>query len=102
MIPRRLTPHRVTVEPYLGSGAEGDIYGPAHIVRGRVSLKRQLVVGKNAEEMLSEATVCLPLGTLCPPGSLVTLPGETVGREVLTATLRHGARQPHHLEVTTR
>lgn len=96
MIPRRLTPHRVTVEPFEGSGAEGDIYGPAHIVRGRVSLKRQLVVGKNAEEMLSEATVILPAGTHCPVDSLVD------GRTVLTSTVVHGARQPHHLEVTTR
>ncbi|MEE2041279.1 hypothetical protein Q8791_29045 [Nocardiopsis sp. CT-R113] len=75
-IPAVLLRHRVDVEPYLGSGAHGDAYGPPVRVRAQVDEKRRLVRDKSGAEVVSEATLRGRLATEShyPPGSRVTLP----------------------------
>ena len=93
-------PHTVTVEAYRGTGARGDVYDAPKAVRARVDHTRKLVRDKNMLEVVAEATVILPAGTVCPLGSYITLPGGT-RRPVLTSTSKASARAEHHVEVTT-
>lgn len=99
-IPHRLLPQSVAIAPVVGAGAYGDVFGPAVPVRARVDMTRRMVRNAIGTEVVAEATVYLPAGTVCPPRSLVTLPGETVGRRVITFSPVVGARTEHHVEVT--
>lgn len=99
-IPNRLLPQSVAVAPLVGSGAYGDVFGPAVPVRARVDMTRKMVRNSKGVEVVAEATVFLPARTVCPPRSLVTLPGETTGRRVITFSPVIGARTEHHVEVT--
>lgn len=102
-IPAVLLRHRVSVEPYLGSGAHGDAYGPAVRLRAQVEETRRKVRDKTGAEVVAEATLRGRLSTAAhyPPGSRVTLPTGRVAR-VITTT-RHddaGLGGWQHTEVT--
>lgn len=92
--------HDVTVEPYEGSGAYGDIYGPPTIVRVVVDASRRLVRNDAGDQVISESTLYAPLTTRAPAGSRVTLPDGTRST-VIRASPRDGGRLPvpSHLEV---
>ena len=57
LIPARLLPHRVIVEPYLGSGAYGDVHGDPVEHRAYVEDGRRLVRDEHGAEVVSETTV---------------------------------------------
>lgn len=86
-VPGFLLRHRVRVEPYLGSGATGDAYGPAVVLRAQVDQTRRTVRDATGAEVVSEATVRGRLASArrCPPGSRVTLPG---GRRTWVISVR--------------
>jgi hypothetical protein len=69
----------VTVEPYLGTGGLGDLYGPAQTVACRISATRQLVRNADGQEVVSEATIYVTpdLETTFANGSRLTIAGRT-------------------------
>ncbi|MGH3745808.1 MAG: hypothetical protein ACRDT8_00230 [Micromonosporaceae bacterium] len=100
-VPGFLLVHSVTIEPMVGEGAYGSTFGPAFTEKAFVDESRRLVRDAEGSEVVSEATVTLPLDTVCPEGSHVTLPsGRTA--DVITARRRDGGGlpTPDHLEVS--
>ncbi|MEU8196341.1 hypothetical protein AB0C10_21395 [Microbispora amethystogenes] len=100
-LPADMLRHQVQVEPYLGPGPAGPLYGDQVTYPGYVEDKRQLVRSATGDEVVSETTVYLDPGAVIPPESRVTLPS---GRRsaVITAATREGPPDPamDHLEVT--
>lgn len=78
MIPAALWQHVVTVEPYEGSGAFGDVYGPPTEVRCLLSEQTRMVRGPDGSDTVSSASYIAPVEHRPPLGSRVTLPD---GRE---------------------
>lgn len=99
VIPAWLLRHTVVVEPYLGAGATGPIYGPPVEVRCFVDDKRRLVRAPDTSEVVSETTVYCPLGTTAPPESRVQVHGRIA--TVIQALRRDGGGlpTPDHLEL---
>lgn len=99
-VPAWLLRHQVLVEPFEGSGPVGAEYGDQVPVRCFVAEKRQLVRDAQGAEVISETTVIMPLDTVCPPESKVTLPS---GRVTYAITDAHedggGLPTPDHLQV---
>lgn len=89
----------VTVEPFEGDGSFGPAYGPVVTVRALVEHGRRLVRDQTGTEVVSETTLRVPLGTVCPAGSRVTLPDGTRST-VITARRYDGGMLPvpSHLE----
>lgn len=98
-IPGFLLGHTMIVEPYLGTGAHGPLYGPPVTVRCFVEDKRRLLRGPNGSEVISETTAYCTLGTVAPAESRVQVNGRTT--TVLAAMRRDGGGlpTPDHLEV---
>lgn len=98
-IPGFLLRHAATIEPYLGAGAHGPLYGPAVEVRCFADDKRRRVRAANGDEVISETTVYCLLGTNAPTGSRVTVNGRA--SIVINALRRDGGGlpTPDHLEV---
>lgn len=90
----------VTIEPYEGSGAYGDVYGPPVAIRAIVDASRRLVRNDAGDEVISETTLYVPLTTRAPAGSRVTLADGTRSTVIRSAP-RDGGRLPvpSHLEV---
>ncbi|MEV4837786.1 hypothetical protein AB0K05_24910 [Nonomuraea sp. NPDC049486] len=100
-IPAFLLRHTVQIEPHTGDGPFGPQYGEQASVLCFVDDKRRLVVGPTGDQVVSESTVYMPLDTVCPVHSRVTLPsGRTT--VVLAASRRDGGGlpTPDHLEVS--
>lgn len=102
-IPTLYLVHQVTVEPYTGTGAYGDVYDTPRTRACLVDEKRQLARNSDGDEVISEATLYLRRAHVpdFAPGSLVTLPtGRTA--TVITAADRSdgGLGAWQHLEVT--
>lgn len=94
-LPDLLLRHQVTVEPYAGAGATGDVFGPAVTVAAFVDRKRRLVRADDGTETVSETRVLCQLDALTevPARSRVTLPtGET--SKVITARRNDGGGLP--------
>lgn len=101
-IPTRLLPQTVTIQPYLGTGAYGDTFGPAVTVPARVDRTRKLIESAAGQQVVSEATVIVQPGTVeYPIKSKITLPGESAARSVVSSPPKIGARGVHHLELNT-
>lgn len=100
-VPLSLLPHSVTVEPYAGTGAYGDLYGPPKQVRCFVQDKRRMVRDATGARVVSESTLICRLDHVddFAPGSKVTTNGRTA--TVITAYRQDGGRLPvpSHLEV---
>lgn len=99
-IPRFMLRHVVTVEPYLGRGAHGPIYGPPVATPAFVDESRRLVRDATGEQAVSEARVFAPRETVCPTGSRVTLPSGRIAY-ALAVSVRDGGGlpTPDHLEI---
>ena len=99
-IPAFLLRHTVVVKPFEGEGPFGPTFGDPVTVRCLVDERRRLVRGPTGSEVVSEATVYAPRGTVCPVGSLVTLPS---GREASALAVGDldggGLPTPDHLEI---
>lgn len=91
----------VTVKPYLGVNAAtgADVYDADVPLVAIVDDTRRLIRDANGNQVISETTVMLPLGTNCPPKSLVVLPTRTA--TVLGVSEIDGGTLPvpSHLEV---
>lgn len=90
----------VVIEPYEGSGAAGEVYGPPVEVVMIVDHKRRMTRDASGTDTLAETTLYGPLDTNCPAQSQITLPD---GRQT-TAIVSHrrDGRElpvPSHLEV---
>jgi len=98
-IPAFLLRHQVTIEVLEGEGPFGPLYGPPVEARAFVDQRRRLVRSASGSEVVSETTVYLPPGTVCPPGSRVTLPSGAVST-VITTSVRDGGGlpTPDHVE----
>ena len=98
-IPVFLLRHTATIEPYLGAGAHGPLYGPAVSVRCFADDKRRRVRNPSGDEVISETTLYCLLATSAPPGSRVTVNGRA--STVINALRRDsgGLPTPDHLEV---
>lgn len=73
-LPARWRTHTISVEPYLGSGAYGAVYGPAVEVACRVEDVTKLVRGSSGDEVVSSSTVFCDTDVVIPAESRVTLP----------------------------
>lgn len=95
----KLAGEDVTIEPYLGAGGAGDVYGPAVTVRVIVDDKRKLVRNAQGDQVVSETTLFCPLDTDVPTDSRVILRGRET--TVITAGRLDGQQLPvpSHLEV---
>lgn len=93
----------VTVKPYAGVTGSGDTrYRPDLAVRALVDDTRRYVRSANGDQVISETTVSLPLGTDCPPNSLIELPNRT-STVITVATIDGGTLPvPSHLEAYLR
>ncbi|MEV4457014.1 hypothetical protein [Microbispora sp. NPDC049633] len=100
-IPAFLLRHTVTIRPLLGEGSFGPKHGdPVTVPRCFVDEKRRLVRGPTGSEVVSEATVYAPRGTVCPVGSLVTLPSGRKASALAVGDLDGGGLPtPDHLEI---
>ena len=98
-------PAAITVEPYEGSGAYGDVFGdPVEVTLCVVEDTRRVVrvqTGTAAgKEQLSSTTVFAPLDTVAPAGSRVTVPGGRVAQVLAVSQVTaHGHDLPEHLEL---
>lgn len=99
-IPGRLLRHRITVEPLLGTGTYGPVYGPAVTVRCFLDQATRMVRSPNGEQVASSSTAYCRLATVAPPGSRVTLRGGRI-TTVITRLERDGGGlpTPDHCEV---
>ncbi|MER5769554.1 hypothetical protein [Streptomyces sp. NPDC001985] len=92
--------HTVVVEPYVGSGPTGPVYGPPITVRCLVDDQTRLVRSATGDQVTSTSTLYARLETVCPAKSRVTLLSGR--RTVVIAALRRdggGLPTPDHLEV---
>lgn len=95
--------HTVKVETYQGTGAYGDTWGPmSGDMPALVDHGRRLVRDERGSEVVSEATVRLPLSyaDAVPPGSRVYLRARTatvISRKEWDGT---ALDLPSHVEVT--
>lgn len=67
--------HTISVEPYLGSGAYGAVYGPPVSVQCRVQDEVRLVRSASGDEVVSSATVFCDPDVVITPESRVTVNG---------------------------
>lgn len=99
-LPELLLVHTVTVEPWSGSGAYGDIWGTPFTMACFVEDKRRLVRDADGSEVISETTVYANRGPTIPNRSRITLPS---GRQplVIVVSDHDGGTLPvpSHLEI---
>jgi hypothetical protein len=74
-VPAQLLCHRVTVEPYEGTGSYGPVYGPPVAgIPALVSASVRMVRDRTGAQVASTAQVITAPGLDCPAGSRITLP----------------------------
>ncbi|TYK47157.1 hypothetical protein FXF68_25480 [Actinomadura decatromicini] len=93
--------HRVTIEPFEGDGARGEVYGtPITGVRALAVPKTTAVRTADGKTTTSDTTVVLLPGQVCPVRSRLTLPS---GRKVVAVAVTDadggGLPTPDHVEV---
>lgn len=106
-IPAMLLRFLAVIEPYQGAGAHGPILGPAGTpLPCFAEVRRSLTVDRESRRITATATVWLPLGTVCPAESMVTVlrrdGSPLIARtRVLAASPRDGGGLPvpSHLEL---
>lgn len=89
----------LTIEPYLGAGASGDVYGPPIAARAIVDARTRSVRSPTGDVVIAGATIYLPLSTVIPVGSIVTRGDE---KTLVLSQHRHDGGSlpvPSHLEV---
>lgn len=99
-LPGRVMRHTITVEPYLGDGAYGPLYGPPASVRCFLDEQTRMVRSPDGRQVTSTSTAYCPLATVCPTESRITLAD---GRKpLIIAVLRRdggGLPTPDHTEI---
>lgn len=73
-LPADMLRHQIIVEPHLGAGPAGPVYGEPVTYQSYVEDERQLVRSATGDEVVSETTVYLNPGADIPAESRVTLP----------------------------
>lgn len=98
-IPPMLLRHTAEVEPFEGDGPFGPEYGMPVTVRCFVDDRIQKVLDDTGAEVVAQGVIYMPLTTVCPVGSRVTVNGRQA--QVLAALRRDGGGfpTPDHLEV---
>ncbi|MFI6909656.1 hypothetical protein ACIBKY_50935 [Nonomuraea sp. NPDC050394] len=98
VLPAWLLRHQAVIEPYLGDSAYGPIYGPAVTVVCLADDERRMVRDAEGSEVVSELTLYLLPGTVCPAGSRVSVNGRTT--TVIGSYIRDGGGlpTPDHVE----
>jgi len=91
--------HVASVEPYLGGGAHGPVFGAAVSLDCYVEDKRQLVRSDTGEEVVSNTTIHCPVDTTIPPGSRVTVFGRATTVLTVARFDTAGRSRLDHLEV---
>ncbi|WP_323985892.1 hypothetical protein [Microbacterium plantarum] len=66
-------PDKVRIKAYLGSGGAGEVFADEVQVDAEVIDKTELIRSADGDEVVSSSRVTVPLETIVPPGSLVTL-----------------------------
>jgi hypothetical protein len=100
-MPRRMLTHRITIEPFEGDGARGEVYGtPVTGVRALAVPKTTVIRDADGKRTVSNTTVVLLPGQACPPRSRLTLPdGRKVTAMQVTGADGGGLPTPDHVEV---
>lgn len=97
-LPGVIQREQVTVEPYEGSGAYGDVYGTPQPLRCRRDDTRRLVRDVDGHEVVSEATLWCAPDVQVGPEDRVTMPDGRITR-VLSVKTHPGLGQPSQREV---
>lgn len=100
-MPPRMLRHRIVIEPFEGDGARGEVYGaPIPNVRALAVAKTTVIRDADGKRTVSDTTVVLLPGQVCPPRSRLTLPD---GRKVIAMAVTEadggGLPTPDHVEV---
>lgn len=92
----------VELAPRTGEGPYGPVFGTPATVSAIVDQTRRLVRDAQGEQVVSETTLYVQLGTACPDGSRVTLPDGQATTVITTSQHRgHGNDElPECLEIT--
>jgi len=94
----------VTVEPYLGSGSFGPVYGDPVTAPARIEWAPKWVRDSDGNDVLSEATIFVGADFVAAAGSKVTYADDEPlpGNAVVKAYARHydGAGRVHHIELS--
>ena len=105
MLPALFKVHTVTVEPQLGEGGLGDVYGPSIPILGFLDYTTRLVRSRTGAEVVSSSTFYTELSEASqfPLDSKVTLPDGRI-TYVLAAAPRDdgGLTGLAHLEIALR
>jgi len=91
----------VTIEPYQGRSAYGDVWGAGVPVRAFVDQGRRVVRADDGSQVVSETTIYTRPDVECPARSRITLP-DGAATLVIVAKRRAGfgnADLPEHLEI---
>lgn len=89
-IPARLLPHTVVVEPLLGTGPYGDVWGEQEEVkRSLVEDKVQIVRDSDGREVTSSAVVYLEPRTLNPGDQITVWPNTQWEKQRKTLAVSH-------------
>lgn len=100
-MPRWMLTHRVSIEPFEGDGARGEVYGaPITGVRALAVAKTTTLRTADGKTTVSDTTVVLLPGQACPVRSRLTLPdGRRVIAMAVTVADGGGLPTPDHVEV---
>ena len=83
-------PHAVSIRAHTGGGGRGDSYSAPAPSIAEVKDEAQLVRGPDGREVTSSSQVTVPLATIAPLGSLVTVwPRTPAEREAAVIRVRH-------------
>lgn len=96
-IPARFRTHTISIEPYLGSGAYGAVYGPPVDVVCRVEEGMRMVRASSGDEVVSSAMVFCDPDVTIPTESRVTVNGRVT--TVLSVSNPSVGSRLDHLEV---
>lgn len=98
-MPRLLTPDTVTVKPWEGEGAYGDIFGPERTLTWvKVDEKTRLVRDKTGAEVVSTGQVTIrPEHMPVPVDSEITLPSGRVAVVLGVAHFKHPPAPEHYV-----
>lgn len=101
-LPPWLFCHRVTIEPYEGRGAYGEVWGaPVPDVPALVAHTVKRVRNALGDEVTSTAQVYAAPGLACPAGSRITLPdGRTTKAVQVAPHTAPGLGLPESTEVS--
>lgn len=100
-VPPWMLKHTVEVEPFVGEGAYGPVYGSPFTARALVTLKTGRILDRNGTEVVYDAVA------LFGPDTEVTIQSRVVweGRKFTVIGLKKPVGmtgKPHHIEVVLR